>query len=70
MKQELLKCIEIIERIEYHENVIRLNLEHIYALKGNFPDLSDKYSENVLKREKSIKSLQKELSIKLKQLAK
>ena len=68
MKQELLKCIEIIERIEYHESVIRLNLEHINALKGYFPELSSKYSENIKKREKNIKALEEELSIKLKQL--
>jgi hypothetical protein len=68
MKQELLKCIEIIERIEYHENVIRLNLEHMHALKGYFPDLSIKYAQNALKRQKSIKALNEELSIKLKQL--
>ena len=69
MKEQLLKCIEIIERIEYHESVIRLNLEHIIALKGYFPELSNKYSQNVLKREKNIKALNEELSIKLKQLA-
>jgi hypothetical protein len=69
MKQELLKCIEIIERIEYHESVIRLNLEHINALKGYFPELSNKYAQNVLKREKSIRALEEELKLKLKQLA-